>query len=128
MEGAIAAQCRLWGAMTTCFSPNSPEGHSLSCHGFCGPILGPFTVVSAKLLYYYSATATLSAARSLAELGTKGVLGVEVPACPKLHWICWSEHPVSIPQAPHTSLCLNCLPWSRGFPSLCHVLAEDTPS
>lgn len=50
MEGAIAAWCGLWRAMTTCFSPNSLEGHSLSCHGFGSPILGLFILVSAKLL------------------------------------------------------------------------------
>lgn len=42
MEGAIAAWCGFWRAMTTCFSPDSPEGHSLSCHGFGSPILGLF--------------------------------------------------------------------------------------
>lgn len=99
MEGAIAAWYGLWRAMTTCPSPNSLEGHSLSCwhglscHGFGSPILGLFILPSA--------TATLSAARSLAELGTKGMLRVKVSACPKPHWICWSERPVSISQAPH---------------------------
>lgn len=75
MEGAIAAQCGLWGAMTTCFSPDSQEGHSLSCHGFWSPILGLFTLVTAKLLFCHGAIATLSAAKGLAELGTTGVHG-----------------------------------------------------
>lgn len=75
MEGAIAAQCGLWGAMTTCFSPNSQEGLSLSCHGFCSSILNLVTLVRAKLLSCHGATATLSAARGLAELGTKGGVG-----------------------------------------------------
>lgn len=77
VEGAIVARCGLWGAVTNCFSPDSQEGHSLSCHGFCSPILGLFTLVSAKLLSCHSAIATLSA-----ELGTKGVRGVRSVSLP----------------------------------------------
>lgn len=65
----------MWGAMTTCFSPNSRERHSLSCHGFCSPILGLFPLVSAKLLSCHGAITTLSAARGVSELGTKGLRG-----------------------------------------------------
>lgn len=71
MEGAIDARFGLWGAMTTCFSPDCQEGHSLSCHGFCSPILGLFTLVSDKLLSCHGAIATLSAAGALLNWGPR---------------------------------------------------------
>lgn len=118
--------CPAWalGSHDNLLLPKFPRGAQHVWPRLLQPHSEPFTLVSAKLLSCHSSTGTLSAARSLAELGTKGVLGVEVPACPKPHWICCSECPLSIPQTPHTSLCLHCLPWSRGFPRLCHVFAE----
>lgn len=69
MSGAPAAP--VWGVRTPQFFPNSQEGHSLSCYGFCSLILGLFAVVCAKLPSCHSAS-ILSAAKSHAGLGTKG--------------------------------------------------------
>lgn len=119
----FAAQCGLWGAMTTCFSPDSQEGHMPVLPWLLQPHSGPlFTLVSAKLLSCHSATATLSAARSLAELGTKGVRGGRSASLPQTPLALLErascEHPTS------TTHFLQWLPWSRGFPSLHHMLAE----
>ena len=113
----LLPQRGVWGAMTPHFSPDSQEGHSLSCHGFCSPIPGLFNLVSAKLPSCHSAT-ILSAARDHAELETEGGLaqkpgssctGAEAPACPQPRRLCRGECPTSVP---HSSQHLHWLPQS----------------
>lgn len=129
MAGAIAVPAWYMGIHDTPLLPKFPGGISLSCHGFCSPIPGLFTLVSAKLPSHHSAT-ILYTAWGHAELGTKGGLpqqprslcvGAEAPACPQPNQLCQGKGPTSIP---HCSPHLPWLPWSGEFPSLCHVLAE----
>lgn len=129
MAGAIAVPAWYVGIHDTPLLPRFPWGISLSCHGFCSPIPGLFTLVSAKLPSHHSAT-ILYTAWGHAELGTKGGLpqqprslcvGAEAPACPQPNQLCQGKGPMSIP---HCSPHLPWLPWSGEFPSLWNVLAE----
>lgn len=87
----LLPQRGVWGIMAPHFSPNSSEGHSLSCHGFCSPILGLFILVSAKTKLPSCHGAILSAARGHAELETEGGLAHLLGPC------AWVQKPQPAP-------------------------------
>lgn len=123
--------------MTTCFSPNSQEGHSLSCHGFCSPILGLFTWPVPSSCRATVPLPLCLQPGALLNWGPMGYVAIKVPACPKPHQLCWNvgscEHPTSSTHFPCRTGCLGpedfpasamCLP---GYPILGYQQAHPAP-
>lgn len=76
-QGGKSRCCPVWalGSHDNLLLPKFPGGAQPVLPRLLQPHSGPVHLANAKLLSCHSATATLSAARSLAELGTNGACG-----------------------------------------------------